>query len=235
MTRRTRARPGLALVAGGLAALWAGPAAAGLARERMVVLEPHFGAALPAVEFSTGTVNEDYGSATTLFADGLEPAFIGGLNLAWLFPVGNGPSCCLLGPETGVSYVLWNPDLARSTGTWSDDDNLDAGRMRMLAGVRLAGLWNWGWVLGRAGLGPETVNGWWEEYGGRAADTGGFFQIGFGLGVALIDWLVITLLADAVMTFHDQDDGTHPDGPADLYFGYRSLEFNLGVGFGFVL
>ena len=227
---------GPALLGAAGALLAAAPAAAGIEYARTVVLEPHLGAALPAIGFAAGTVNEDYGADAVVYSDALAPAFLGGLHVAWLFPVGDGPGCCLVGPETGIDYVVWNPDLTRTTGTYYlEDDNLDAGRMRMLAGARVAGLWSWGWVLGRAGLGPEAVSGWWERYGGTVGDIGTFFQVGFGVGFSVSDWFVLTLLADAVMTFHDQDDGTHPDGPADLYFGYRSLEFNLAAGFGFLL
>ncbi len=218
------------------ALLAATPATAGVEYARTVVLEPQLGAALPAIGFVSGTVNEDYGADAVVYSESLAPAFLGGLHVSWLFPVGDGPGCCLVGPETGIDYVVWNPDLVRSVGTYyGDDDNLDAGRMRLLAGARVAGLWSWGWVLGRAGLGPEAASGWWERSGGMVGDVGVFFQVGFGVGFSVSDWFVLTLLADAVMTFHDHDEDSHPDGPADLYLGYRSLEFNLGVGFGFLL
>ncbi|MBN1774311.1 MAG: hypothetical protein JXB32_23830 [Deltaproteobacteria bacterium] len=216
--------------------LAAAPAAGRIERARTVVFEPHLGAALPAVGFVAGTVNEDYGADTFVFSEALQPAFLGGLHLAWLFPVGGEDGRCLLGPEAGIDYVVWNPDVPGTPAPYDHDvDNLDAGRMRILAGARLAGVWDWGWILGRLGLGPETANGWWENYGEIHGDTGAFLQVGFGLGVALGDWFVISLLVDAVLTFHDQDEGTHPDEWREFYFGYRSLEFNLGIGFGFLL
>lgn len=235
MRRRDAGGFGAALLAAAGALLVAPPAAGRIQRVPTVVLEPHLGTALPAVAFVTGTVLEDYGADAVPYADALEPAFLGGLHLAWLFPVGGENGRCLLGPETGVDYVVWDPDVPLASGPYShDDDNLDAGRMRMLAGARLAGLWDWGWLFGRLGLGPEIVNGWWELYD-ITGDAGAFLQVGFGLGVDLVDWFVISLLADVVLTFHGQDHDERPEYPDDLYFGYRSLEFNLAVGFSFLL
>lgn len=226
---------GAALLAAAGACLVAAPAAARIQRVETVVLEPHLGVALPAVEFVTGTVREDYGADAVSYADALEPAFLGGLHLVWLFPVGGETGRCLLGPETGFDYVVWDPDIAIETGYGYAEENLDAGRLRFLAGARLAGLWDWGWLLGRLGVGPEVVNGWWDSYGDVGGNTGAFLQVGFGLGVDLVDWFAISLLADAVMTFHAQGDEVRPDYPEEIYFGYRSLEFNLAVAFSFLL
>jgi len=219
----------MAVVAFATAVLIASPAAGRIPRVRTVVLEPELGAALPAVGFVTGTAGQDYDTDAVPYADTLEPAFLGGLHLAWLFPVGDEDGRCLLGPETGFEYLVWNPDVPLHDPYTNDDKNLEGGRARILAGGRLAGLWNWGWLLARLGLGPEVAAGWDEE-GSPGEDVGGFLQVGFGLGVDLVDWFVVSLLADVVMTFH-----THKTYGGALYFGYRSLEFNLAVGFSFLL
>jgi|GEM_PF-2606809 len=226
----------MAVVAFATAVLVASPAAGRIPRVRTVVLEPELGAALPAVGFVTGTAGADFGTGAVPYADALEPAFLGGLHLAWLFPVGDEDGRCLLGPETGVDYLVWNPDVPLPDDPYTyADENLEGGRARILAGGRLAGLWNWGWLLARLGLGPEVAAGWEEELGSEPdGDVGAFLQVGFGLGVDLVDWLVVSLLADVVLTFHTHE-AEGEDYVGELYFGYRSLEFNLAVGFSFLL
>jgi len=222
----------MARLAAATAALVASPAAGQVPPVGSVVIEPQFGVAVPAGRFVTGTVPDDHhGERRMPYVDALEPAFLGGLHLAWLFSIGDGDEdgCCRLGPETGFDYVVCGTVVPVPWGS-GEGEHLDAVRLRFLAGARLAGLWHWGWLFGRLAIGPEAASGT-SSSGEAEDDVGVLLQVGLGLGLNLVDWLAVSLLADAVATLHGQDEGTDGEVWDRFYFGYCSLEFNAAAGF----
>lgn len=214
------------------AAFLPSPASAAEPSSRALI-EISLGALLPAGSWQHGTRVMDPHDEAVSYATMMEPAFVGALRLAYLFRVGDGDACCLLGPELGYSYVAWDPDESTEVDPWSySPGDLTGARMSFLAAARLMAVWNWGWVLGRLGVGPETSDGSWYDSGGFHGDLGVILVAGTGIGFFVSESIGFTLLAGVLASFHDQ---AADEANRNFFWGYRSIEFDISAGATFFL
>jgi hypothetical protein len=231
-------RTPLVLVAAALALLL--PAGAAAQPEDRTFLELTLGATLPAHAW-IGTTDVGGEPGDVSYGNILAPAFVGGLHFGYLFSVGSGPACCLLGPEIAYDYVVWEAD----TELFTHDPYYDSGgsvsglRHRLLAAARLMGVWSWGYALMRFGLGPEIAALSGDHSSEYDGSVGGYFLFGGGLGVLAADWVAFSLLASMLIDFHDGNPGLELFSSeydySDDYFVYNALEFDLSVGVTFFL
>ena len=235
-TRLAARRAPPALAALSLALLL--PAGAAAQPEDRTFIELSLGAIIPAHAW-VGSTETTGLPGDISYGNILEPAFVGGLHFGYLFSVGSGPACCLLGPELAYDYVVWKPDSDLFTNdTYDSAPEVTGLRHRLLVAARLMGVWSWGYVLMRLGLGPEIASASTSTYDEFDGSVGGYFLAGGGLGVFAADWFAFSLLLSMLVDFHEGAGGIgyyYYDNYRDDYYTYRALEFDVSLGLTFFL
>jgi len=228
MKTRDTFRPSRSLALAALAAATLVPSASpAVERGSRVLVEPSVGLVVPAAGWAVGDTSET--SATTYDAI-LGPAFVGALRFGYLFQLGSGGACCLVGPEIGWAYVAWDAKDPERTGDpyYFDGDDLTGLRMQVLAAARLMAVWDWGWVLARLGAGPEMSDASWGSFDEFEGDVGAFLTAGSGIGLSASEHVGFTLLFSMLASFHEQ--ASDEWGNESIWWGYRSLEFDISLG-----
>ena len=197
------------------------------------LIEGSLGLLVPAVSWDVGTPETSpYGSSPIALSTIQDLGFIGGVRFGYLFGLGDGPSCCLLGPEIGISWIVWDPeDPGNHTSSYGYSD-LQGLRLVVPVALRVMGIWDWGWVLGRLGAGPDLVMADWGEFGSHDGDTGVLFLAGTGVGVAVSEWIGITLLVSAMVPYHEH---AGDESDEDLFWGFGSFQMSFELGLTFLL
>ncbi|MBI4917492.1 MAG: hypothetical protein HY825_16755 [Acidobacteria bacterium] len=224
---RGRAAPPALLCLAALAA--AAPVALGETLASRTLIEPSMGILVPVADWQEGSpADVPYADPVISLATIQSEAFVGGVRFGYLFGVGDGSPCCLLGPEVGFSWVVWDPDdpAVADPYPYSYDDLMGL-RVHLVAAVRVMGLWDWGWVLGRLGLGPDAVTAEWHSFDDFDGDVGVLFLAGTGVGFAVSESVGFTLLIDATVPYHEQADD---ERDSEFYWGFGAFELDFQLG-----
>lgn len=239
--RRTRTAPPWILV---MTAVAAGPGAARAdpGSPQMTVIEVALSVRVPATVSAPSVEPDRYGNKEVLYGDLLEAGGGPSLSLAHLFSVGASPARWWIGPELSLAYMISGPEVGGGYsdpyGPPSDDwSDLVGVRLHFLAALRAHREFDWGYLLFRAGAGPEFAaleQGDWR----RDGDVGALVAGGFGIAFRVADWFAFTIFGALLGTFHEEDDTSRDSYTGELqsqFYTYRSLEADISIAATFLL
>ena len=105
-------------------------------------------------------------------------------------------------------------------------------RLTVPVAMRVMGVWDWGWVLGRFGVGPDVATADWDSFGSYDGDVGVLFLAGTGVGVGVSESTGFTLLVSAMLPYHEHASDENDD---DFFWGFGSFQLSFEVGLTFLL